>query len=69
MYILKNKTIFFNDKHSEGTLESRGNDIKFVIAFKKIVLWFLLYTDSDSMSEKESFSFAQFTELTLKPIV
>ena len=48
---------------------SRENDIKFVIAFKKIVLWFLLYTDSDSMSEKESFSFAQFTELTLKPIV
>ena len=29
---------FLNDKHSEGTLESRENDIKFVIALKKIVL-------------------------------
>lgn len=55
MYILNNKTIFLNDKHSEGTLESRENDIKFVIALKKIVLWFWLYTDSDSISEKESF--------------
>ena len=34
MYILNNKTIFLNDKHSEGTLESRENDIKFVIALK-----------------------------------